>query len=73
MTPNVGGIDRIFRFVVGIVLLLGPFSGGVLPVVAGLGGWAWVFGAAGLAMLLTAVFRFCPAYAPFGINTCDRK
>lgn len=72
MTANVGGIDRILRFVVGIVLLLVPFVGGALPALAGLGNWAWLIGAVGLVMLLTAIFRFCPAYVPFGINTCDK-
>ncbi|MDQ0503558.1 YgaP family membrane protein [Xanthobacter agilis] len=72
MTPNVGGIDRILRFVVGIILLLVPFVGGSVPALAGLGGWAWLIGAVGLVMLLTAVFRFCPAYVPFGIRTCDK-
>lgn len=69
---NVGGIDRILRFVVGIVLLLVPFVGTSIPALAGLGHWAWVIGAVGLVMLLTAVFRFCPAYVLFGIRTCGR-
>ncbi|WP_454915042.1 YgaP family membrane protein [Xanthobacter sediminis] len=73
MTPNVGGVDRILRFVVGIILLLVPFAGGSVPALAGLGGWAWLIGAVGLVMLLTAVFRFCPAYVPFGIKTCETK
>lgn len=66
---NVGGFDRILRFVVGIVLILVPFVGDKVPALAGLGNWAWVIGAVGLVMLLTAVFRFCPAYLPFGIRT----
>lgn len=31
---------------------------------------------AGLGILmpiLTATFRFCPAYLPFGLNTCETK
>lgn len=27
---------------------------------------------AGLVPLLTATFRFCPAYLPFGLSTCAR-
>lgn len=70
---NVGGIDRVLRFIVGVALILVPFAGSAVPALAGLGNWAWVIGAVGLVMLLTAVFRFCPAYVPFGVNTCDTK
>ncbi len=69
---NVGGIDRILRFIVGIVLLAVPFLGSSVPALAGLGTWAWVIGAVGLVMLLTAIFRFCPAYLPFGISSGKR-
>ena len=69
---NVGGIDRVLRFVVGIVLLLVPFVGTTVPALAGLGNWAWVIGAVGLVMLLTAIFRFCPAYPLLGISTCKK-
>ncbi|MGR7995428.1 MULTISPECIES: YgaP family membrane protein [unclassified Xanthobacter] len=72
MTANVGGIDRVLRFVVGIILLLVPFFGGSVPALAGLGNWAWLIGAVGLVMLLTAIFRFCPAYVPLGIKTCGK-
>lgn len=72
MTANVGGIDRILRFVVGVVLILVPFVGGAVPALAGLGGWAWLIGAVGLVMLLTAIFRFCPAYVLLGINSCGK-
>ncbi|MBB6308663.1 YgaP family membrane protein [Xanthobacter tagetidis] len=69
---NVGGIDRILRFVVGIVLVLVPFVAPTVPALAGLGNWAWLIGAWGLAMVLTAAFRFCPAYPLLGINTCGK-
>jgi len=69
---NVGGVDRILRFIVGIVLILVPFLAPSFPALAGLGGWAWLIGAVGLVMLLTAIFRFCPAYSVFGIRTCER-
>lgn len=69
---NVGGMDRVLRFIVGIVLIVVPFVAPSVTALSGLGVWAWVVGAVGLVMLLTAVFRFCPAYVPFGIKTCDR-
>jgi len=69
---NVGGFDRVLRFIVGIVLVLVPFLGGSVPALAGLGNWAWVIGAVGLVMLLTAIFRFCPAYPLLGISTCKK-
>ncbi|MBI2497125.1 MAG: DUF2892 domain-containing protein [Opitutae bacterium] len=58
MKTNVGGIDRILRFIIGLVLL-------------GAGLWfkSW-WGLIGLLPILTAVFRFCPAYLPFGLSTC---
>ncbi|MFG1477213.1 DUF2892 domain-containing protein [Xanthobacter sp. V4C-4] len=73
MTANVGGLDRVLRFVAGLVLLVVPFLAPALPVLAVLGAWAWLIGAWGLLMLLTAVFRFCPAYVPFGISTCPTR
>lgn len=57
MKTNVGSIDRILRYVVGLALLG-----------AGLYFKSW-WGLVGLGPLLTAVFRFCPAYLPFGLNT----
>ncbi|MBF0426157.1 MAG: DUF2892 domain-containing protein [Magnetococcales bacterium] len=59
MPKNVGGIDRLLRIAVGIVLLVLVFVG---PQTV----WGWV----GLVPLLTGAVNFCPAYALFGINTC---
>ena len=58
MKCNVGKVDRIVRAALGI---------GVLA--AGIYFKSW-WGAIGLVPLLTAIFRFCPAYVPFGISTC---
>ncbi len=69
---NVGGIDRVLRFIVGVALILVPFAAPSVPALAGLGVWAWVIGAVGLVMLLTAVFRFCPAYSVIGVSSCRR-
>lgn len=65
MKCNVGGIDRNGRIVIGSVLLV---VGLVAPIEM-----AWRIVAlviAGIA-LVTAVVRFCPANAIFGINTCE--
>ena len=62
MLANVGGIDRILRIVVGLVLIALVFVGPQTP-------WGWV----GLVPLLTGLFRFCPAYTLLGMNTCPMK
>lgn len=61
MKSNVGGIDRILRFIAGLALLG-----------AGLYFKSW-WGLVGLVPLATAVFRFCPAYLPIGLNTGGLK
>ena len=62
MEANVGGIDRTIRIVLGIVLLSLFF---VLE-----GNTRW-WGLVGVGLLATGLFRFCPAYLPFGIKTCS--
>ncbi|GAB4056905.1 DUF2892 domain-containing protein [Uliginosibacterium sediminicola] len=62
MKSNVGGIDRILRIVVGALLIAGALSGLI-------GAWGWL----GLVLVATGVFRFCPAYLPFGLSSCARK
>jgi hypothetical protein len=61
---NVGGIDRILRVIVGVVLIATAATG-----VVGL--WGWI----GVVPLLTGLFRFCPVYKLIGVNTCplDKK
>jgi hypothetical protein len=61
MKLNVGGIDRVLRIVVGLALI------GVA--VSGVSVWGWI----GVVPLLTGVFKFCPAYAIFGLNTCPMQ
>lgn len=64
MKINVGGIDRIARIVTGLVLI-GLAATGMVGV------WGYI----GIVPLLTGVFKFCPAYALFGLSTCpmDKK
>jgi len=62
MTKNVGTIDRALRIVLGLGLI-GATLAGYLPV------WGWI----GVAPLGTALIGWCPAYAPFGIKTCETQ
>lgn len=71
-SANVGTADRIFRFVVGAILIALPI---VMP---DLGIWAnpvIYYGAIviGAVMILTGLVRFCPAYLLIGANTCGSK
>lgn len=67
---NVGSLDRVLRFVLGVALLAAPFLAPVM--VAPMGAWRYALMAAGAVLLGTAIFRFCPAYMLFGIRTCAR-
>lgn len=62
MNKNVGGIDRILRIVVGLVLLGLAATGTV-------GWWGWL----GIVPLATGAIGWCPPYAIFGWNTCSTK
>lgn len=59
MKHNVGTIDRILRIALGLVLIGASLLGYI-------GAWGWI----GLVPLATGIFRFCPAYLPFGLSTC---
>ncbi len=60
MTPNEGGVDRLFRVALGVALLALAFGH---PRTA----WGWI----GLAPLATGLVGFCPLYRLFGITTCQ--
>ncbi|MDF2181172.1 DUF2892 domain-containing protein [Neptuniibacter sp. CAU 1671] len=60
MKQNVGGIDRILRIIVGLVLL-GATAAGMLP----------LWGLIGIIPLATGVFSLCPLYSLLGI--CTKK
>ncbi len=62
MKSNVGGIDRILRIVVGLVLIVLTVMG-VLPV------WGWI----GVVPLATGAIGWCALYPILGINTCPMK
>lgn len=62
MKQNVGGIDRILRIVLGLVLIGLTVSGTI-------GVWGWV----GAVLLGTGLMGWCPPYAIFGFSTCSMK
>jgi hypothetical protein len=62
MKSNVGGIDRILRIVIGLVLI-------GLTVTGTIGAWGWL----GILLLVTGAIGWCPPYAIFGWNTCTLK
>ena len=66
MKPNMGTIDRIIRAIVGIALIA-LWSFDLLKGVS-----ATIALVVGIVMLLTALLRWCPPYALFGINTGTR-
>ncbi len=61
MTANVGTVDRALRIAAGLALITAAAMGWI-------GVWGWI----GVVPLATGVFRFCPAYMPFGLSTCKR-
>ncbi|WP_372804147.1 YgaP family membrane protein [Paracoccus seriniphilus] len=68
MSINVGTFDRVFRAILGLVLLYLAFLSG-LPAFDGA---ILKYGAAlvGIVMLITAATRVCPLYSIFGFKTC---
>ncbi|GAB4089072.1 YgaP family membrane protein [Hydrogenophaga soli] len=62
MNKNVGGIDKILRIVVGVVLIA-LTVGGFLPV------WGYI----GIVPLATGLMGWCPLYPLLGLNTCPMK
>lgn len=62
MNANVGSLDRVARIVLGAGLIAAAATGTI-------GAWGWL----GVVPLATGVFRFCPAYLPFGLSSCRVK
>ncbi|MDQ7859818.1 MAG: DUF2892 domain-containing protein [Armatimonadota bacterium] len=62
MKRNMGGLDRVVRAVLGVVLVYVAVTAGGL--------WAWVAGVGAAVMLGTALVGFCPLYTLLGITTC---
>ncbi len=59
MQMNIGSIDRAIRIAAGLAMIAATLLGVI-------GSWGWL----GLVPLATGIFRFCPAYVPFGLRTC---
>ncbi|WP_394425029.1 DUF2892 domain-containing protein [Vreelandella stevensii] len=62
MKANVGGIDKIARIGVGLLLIVLTLAGTIGP-------WGWL----GVVPLATGLFNFCPLYPLLGISTCKTK
>jgi hypothetical protein len=62
MNKNVGGVDRILRVVVGLLLIALAATGTV-------GAWGYV----GIVPILTGAIGWCPAYLPFGFSSCKTR
>ena len=70
MTINMGAADRVIRFIVGTVLILAPLfdlfgmTASTPAIVASV--------LAGIVLVVTAFFRFCPLYRAMGASTRKR-
>ena len=62
MNKNVGGIDKIIRILLGVVLI-------ALTLTNVIGWWGWI----AVVPLLTGLFSRCGLYSLLGINTCPLK
>ena len=58
---NVGGLDRIARIVLGVLILSVAIY------------YESLWGILGLIMLASGTLRFCPVYFPFGFSTHREK
>lgn len=64
MKKNMGGIDRIVRLSVALIIGLLFWQGVVV------GALAYVLLAVAAIFVLTSVVSFCPLYTLVGLNTC---
>jgi hypothetical protein len=64
MTANMGSIDRTLRIIAGVAIL------SLFFILDGPNRW-WSL--VGLVLLGTGLIGWCPAYLPFGINTCKSR
>lgn len=55
---NVGGVDRVARIVLGVLIIaFGVYQGSL-------------WGLLGVVVLLTGVFKWCGLYSVLGVSTC---
>ena len=62
MKKNIGTMDMMIRFIVGLFLLSLIFWGPKT-----------LWGLVGLVPILAGAIRFCPLYPLLGINTCKKN
>lgn len=67
MKKNMGGMDRVVRFIVAAVIAVLYFTGTIT------GTLAYVLLALATIFVLTSFISFCPLYALIGLNTCSVK
>ena len=67
MKKNMGGADRIIRFIIAAVIGLLYWQGIIEGTLAYV-----LFAAAGI-FLVTSFISFCPLYSTVGLNTCKVK
>lgn len=67
MAVNMGSIDRVVRFIIGLALIAYAIPIGFAP-----SGWNWL-GWIGLVPLATAIPGSCPLYSLAGVSTCPMK
>ena len=67
MKKNMGGADRIIRFIVALIVI-GLYYFKVIE-----GTLAYVLLALSGIFILTSFVSFCPLYTIFGMNTCKIK
>lgn len=63
MLNNVGGIDRIVRIVIGVVLAYVVYAYPMAPL------WQWIAGIVAVIMLVTGAVGMCPIYRILGMST----
>lgn len=68
MTANLGNLDRLFRALLGLVLIIAPLLN--QPAIWSSAALSYGSMAVGLILVLTSLFRFCPLYRIVGISTC---
>lgn len=67
MKKNMGGLDRIIRLAIALVVVALYYFGVIT------GTLAYVLLALAAIFVLTSFVSFCPLYVPFGIKTCKAK
>ncbi|MEM9077294.1 MAG: DUF2892 domain-containing protein [Bacteroidota bacterium] len=67
MKKNMGGLDRIVRFILAGIIAALYFTGTIS------GTLAYVLLALGVIFVATSFISFCPLYSIVGLNTCKMK